>query len=138
MMRNGILLKTRFIACTWLTVPLFIKQCRSLGSGFLLKRGRKLLLIYPSTTDFYLSERKWKEKLKEWKFDKKISTTDMRIVVAKAEKRARNEGKDTTFFHGDMQITAERIEQFKRRKTVKDVERMSPGAGQSICFGRIR
>ena len=68
-----------------------------MGSGFLLKRGRKLLLIYPSTTDFYLSERKWKEKLKEWKFDKKISTTDMRIVVAKAEKRARNEGKDTTF-----------------------------------------
>ena len=88
-----------------------------------------MLLIYPSSTDFYLSERKWKEKLKEWKFDKKISTTDMRIVVAKAEKRARNEGKDTTFFHGDMQITAERIEQFKRRKTCrKDIE-VSPSAG---------
>jgi hypothetical protein len=92
----------------------------------------KLLLIYPSTTDFYLSERKWKEKLKEWKFDKKISATDMRSVIVKAETRARNEGKDTTFFHGDTQITAGRIEQFKRRKTAKDVESMYSGPGQYL------
>jgi hypothetical protein len=67
--------------------------------------------------------------LKEWKFDKKISATDMRIIVAKAEKRARDDGKDTTFFHGGVQITTARIEQFKRRKTEKDVEQMSSGAG---------
>jgi hypothetical protein len=73
--------------------------------------------------------------LKEWKFDKKISATDMRMVVAKGEKRARDEGKDTTFFHGGVKITTGRIEQFKRRKMEKDVEQMSSGAGQFNCRG---
>jgi hypothetical protein len=45
-----------------------------------------------------LSERKWKAKFKEWKFDKNISATDMNMVLAKAEKRTREEGKDTGFF----------------------------------------
>lgn len=53
----------------------------------------------------------------------------MGIVVAKAEKRAREEGKETIFFHGEAQITPERIEQFKRRKTTQRLEPMSPGAG---------
>jgi hypothetical protein len=76
------------------------------------------------------SERKWKEKLKEWNFDKKISARDMNILVAKAEKRVREDGKETTFFHGGSQITKERIDQFKRRKTTKDIEAPLPSAGK--------
>ncbi len=40
----------------------------------------------------------------------------MQCIVAKGTKRAR-EGKDTTFFYGDTQITTKRIENFKRRNT---------------------
>jgi len=76
------------------------------------------------------SERKWKDKLKEWNFDKNISNHDMSIVVAKSNKRARDDGKETVFFHGETQITPQRIEQFKRRKTGKAAEPVSPGAGE--------
>ncbi|KAN0121948.1 hypothetical protein V8E51_000274 [Hyaloscypha variabilis] len=77
---------------------------------------------------FVASVRKWKEKLKEWNFDKNISASDMTIVLSKGEKRAREEGKETAIFHGGTPITRERIEQFKRRKTCrKDIE-VSPSA----------
>jgi len=76
------------------------------------------------------SVRKWKEKLKEWKFEKNVSASDMTIVLAKAEKRAREEGKETAIFHGGNQITKERIEQFKRRKTFREEVMMSPSAGR--------
>ena len=62
------------------------------------------------------STRKWKNKLKEWGYEKNIKTYDMQCIVAKGTKRER-EGKDTIFFHGDTQITATRIENFKKRKT---------------------
>ena len=75
------------------------------------------------------SVRKWKEKLKEWRFDKYISASDMDIVVAKAAKRSRDEGKETIFFLGEAQILPDRIEQFKRRKTIKNIEPVSPSAG---------
>ncbi|PMD60667.1 uncharacterized protein K444DRAFT_387287, partial [Hyaloscypha bicolor E] len=77
---------------------------------------------------FEASERKWKDKLKEWNFDKNISSRDMSIVVAKSDKRARDNGKETVFFHGETQITRQRIEQFKRRKIWKAAEPVSPGA----------
>jgi tetratricopeptide (TPR) repeat protein len=54
----------------------------------------------------------------------------MSIVVAKSDKRVRDEGKETVFFHGETQITRQRIEQFKRRKTWKAAEPVSPGAGE--------
>jgi tetratricopeptide (TPR) repeat protein len=54
----------------------------------------------------------------------------MSVVVAKSDKRARDEGKETVFFHGEAQITRQRIEQFKRRKTWKAAEPVSPGAGE--------
>jgi hypothetical protein len=75
------------------------------------------------------SERKWKEKLTEWKFDKNIPATDMN-VVAKAEKRLHEEGKETVFYMGTSQITRERIEQFKRRKVTKEIQAVSPEAGE--------
>ena len=79
------------------------------------------------------SERKWKEKLKEWNFDKNISAPDMSVLVAKAAKRLTEEGKETVFFMGKSQITRERIEQFKRRKITKEIEAIPVGAGK--CNG---
>jgi hypothetical protein len=102
----------------------------SLKSSIASKLGAIILVpTYKYVAETACSERKWKEKLKEWKFDKNISATNMSIVVAKAEKRAREEGKETVFFHGDCQISPERIQQFKRRKTSKIAEAESPAAG---------
>jgi hypothetical protein len=46
----------------------------------------------------------------------------MMFVVAKANGRAGEEGKDTVFLHGGSQITSEKIEKFKRRKISNDRE----------------
>ncbi len=54
----------------------------------------------------------------------------MKIVVAKKEKRAREEGKDTVFFHHGSLIPSEKIENFKRRRTVKYSDPASPNAGK--------
>ena len=70
-------------------------------------------------------ERTWKNKLKSWNFEKYLSTSDMKFVVAKAEKRSR-EGKDTFFFHGESQVTSERIQNFKKRKTIETSDMASP------------
>jgi hypothetical protein len=93
------------------------------------KQGMSVLHIVYIVLTFEYSERKWKEKLKEWRFEKNISATDMNIIVAKAEKRVREEGKETVFFHGQSEITQERIEQFKRRKTTKAVDEVLPNVG---------
>lgn len=61
------------------------------------------------------SPRTWKGKLKEWGYNKNMTTPDMQWIVAKGKKRAL-EGKYTTFFHGVTHVTAQRIENFKRRK----------------------
>ena len=75
--------------------------------------------------------RRWKDKLKEWNFEKNIPASDMAMVLSKAEKRSREEGKETTIFHGGNQISKERIEQFKRRRTFREEVAMSPSAGIS-------
>jgi hypothetical protein len=49
----------------------------------------------------------------------------MNFLVAKAEKRMHDEGKDTVFFSGTSQITRERIEQFKRRKISREFDKSS-------------
>ena len=85
------------------------------------------------------SERKWKDKLKEWKFEKNISATDMKVLVAKCGKRKRDEGKDTTFFHLGMEIPSEKLENFKKRKSTKTMEVVSPIAGMwYIALNRVR
>jgi len=56
---------------------------------------------------FKASSRKWKDKLKEWKFDKyliqNLTETEKGILVAKAAKR-KLEGKDTVFYYGGTHI----------------------------------
>jgi hypothetical protein len=75
------------------------------------------------------SERKWKMQLKDWGFEKYVSASDMRILIAKAEKRATEENKDTVFFNGGCQIPQEGIDLFKRRKVTKQTAPASPSAG---------
>jgi hypothetical protein len=78
-----------------------------------------------------LSERKWKLKLKEWGFEKYLPAAAMKILVAKAERRAMVENKETVFFHRETQIPPERIELFKRRRTFREGPMASPS--QSTC-----
>lgn len=54
--------------------------------------------------------------MKEWGWHKNIPQCDMQWIVAKGMKRAQ-EGKDTDYFYGETQVTAQKIENFKRRKT---------------------
>jgi hypothetical protein len=128
--RNGIPLKTESIASTWPKTAHCKTRCVLSQSDTASKRGMSFPDIVYIVLTFEYSERKWKEKLKEWRFEKNISGTDMSIIVAKAEKRVREEGKETVFFHVQSEITRERIEQFKRRKTTKAVEEALPSAGK--------
>lgn len=76
------------------------------------------------------SERKWKGKLKEWKFEKNIAAADMSILVAMAEKRKRDEGKETRFFHSGAEIKSEKFENFKKRRMNKSMDLLSPTVGE--------
>jgi hypothetical protein len=53
----------------------------------------------------------------------------MRIAIAKAEKRAREEGKETAFFHNGILMPIEKIQNFKKRKTIRESDLPSPNAG---------
>ncbi|KAF8853928.1 hypothetical protein BDZ45DRAFT_748090 [Acephala macrosclerotiorum] len=77
---------------------------------------------------FKRSPRKWKDKLKQWNFEKNLSEKDTKILVAKAEKRAREEGKETEFLHHGVVIPPAKINNFKRRKTMDESGGMSPSA----------
>ncbi|KAH6677575.1 hypothetical protein B0J14DRAFT_560363 [Halenospora varia] len=81
-----------------------------------------------------VSERKWKEKLKEWRFEKNIPSSAMGILVAKSEKRKREQGKETQFFYGDIEIKPQTISNFKKRKTTKVVDITSPIPGPQIIY----
>jgi hypothetical protein len=65
-------------------------------------------------------------KLKEWGFEKYVPATTMKILVAKAERRARVENKETVFFHGKTRIASERIDLFKKRKAFREGPAVSP------------
>lgn len=69
-------------------------------------------------------------KLKEWGYEKHLTETEMKIVVAKAEKRLSEEGKDTIFLHNGVHIPATKLENFKRRKTIRESYPASPSARQ--------
>jgi hypothetical protein len=60
-----------------------------------------------------------------------LSENDMKIVVAKVGSRKRA-GKDTAVFQNGVQMPAEKIENFKRRKTVRESDPASPNAREII------
>jgi hypothetical protein len=69
-------------------------------------------------------------KVDEWNLKKNIPAKDMGILVAKAKKRERDQGKETVFFHGDSQVAPDRFQHFKRRKTTVMIDTASPTAGR--------
>ncbi len=77
------------------------------------------------------SQRKWKMKLKEWNFEKNLSEEDKKIMIAKREKRLRDEGKETTFFHHGIIIPGSKIDSAKRKKPDQETATISPSAGMS-------
>ena len=78
------------------------------------------------------SERKWKEKLKEWGFEKYLSANSMKVIVAKSDKRKLDEGKETVFYHHGAKITSARIETFKKRKATEDMDVVWSNAGKYL------
>ena len=102
-----------------------------------LKQGKLSLQFFRANIDaltLVCSERKWKMKLKEWSFEKYLPAADLNIMIVKAEKRRREEGKETAFFHGNVQIKPEKFENFKKRKAAKDIDAESPNACNSVTI----
>jgi hypothetical protein len=79
------------------------------------------------------SERSWQDKLREWNFKKHIPDNAMQFVVAKEEERAR-EGKDTVFRYGGFEITHQRIQNFKSRKSRAVAFLPNPGESSMHLF----
>jgi len=135
MFRNGSHWRMKSIVSIFWRTKHFKQPCQKSRRSIILKQGE---LQHYSDRETYtvptwligcFSLRKWKMKLKEWNFEKHLSKTDMAVIVAKSEKRLREEGKQTAFFHGGSQITLEKLENFKRRKTLTSAS--SPSACKS-------
>jgi len=101
----------------------FKARCVNLLLHITIKSLRVVIVAY--------SERKWKTKLKEWNFEKHLTSTDLKILVAKNLKRSRDEKKETGFFHNGREIRPEKFKNFKKRKISKLIDSPSPSAGKS-------
>ena len=82
------------------------------------------------------SERKYKAKIKQWSFKKHVSLSDVEAIIAKVEKRACEEGKDTLVLVGGVPMHPQRLETFKRRKFVKKSIPESQGANSPLPFSQ--
>lgn len=69
--------------------------------------------------------------MKAWGFEKNVPATELATVLAKAEKRKREEGKETRMFYHGTEIDGRRIARFKRRELGQAVL-ASPSAGKSL------
>jgi len=74
------------------------------------------------------SVRKFKDKMKEWKFVKYLSAEESRFIATKAQARG-GEGKGTTFFKNGMVIDQRRIEKSAKRKREEFEEMQSSAVG---------
>ena len=75
------------------------------------------------------SARVYKHKLKAWGFEKYLRKSDMQVLLAKAEKRASEDNKDTVFRVGGRKLDPERLQRFKKRKLDAEDEGLpSPSA----------
>ncbi|KAF8858195.1 hypothetical protein BDZ45DRAFT_403561 [Acephala macrosclerotiorum] len=80
------------------------------------KTLRETMLWFEMERGFRKSERKWKDKIKEWRFKKNIPAKELGFMVAKAEKRKLEEGKDTEFRRHGLLVDDSKVEQFKKRR----------------------
>jgi hypothetical protein len=67
----------------------------------------------------------WKDKVKEWNFWKYLPRDTMHAIVAVQSQRAILKRKKTSFFCGEVPITEEKIENFKKKHRQDLVSPMS-------------
>ncbi|KAF8851558.1 hypothetical protein BDZ45DRAFT_144454 [Acephala macrosclerotiorum] len=92
------------------------------------------MLLVHQLYGFQASERKWKSKLKEWGFDKNLTMAEMKIAVAKAEKRYTEDGKDTVFFHRGDFIPPAKVQNWKRRIMMTASSPLNPNAKTPVTI----
>lgn len=70
------------------------------------------------------SERKFKDQLKVWEFEKNLSAMEMGFIAAKERSRMAEKGKDTRFYNRGIKINPARIDAFKKRidKPMDEIE----------------
>ncbi|KUJ17970.1 uncharacterized protein LY89DRAFT_34227 [Mollisia scopiformis] len=96
------------------------------------KTLQETMVNFERKYSFRASLRKWKMQMKEWNFDKNMSKHDMAILVAKAEKRARDADKDTIFYNRGKEISSEKFLHFKKRRITEQIEVASSSAATPI------
>jgi hypothetical protein len=79
-------------------------------------RRSQVIISRPMLKFTPYSARKFKEKIKEWKFEKYLTAEEMKFIAAKAETRARERGKGTEFYKHGAKINQKRIEKSAKRK----------------------
>ncbi|KAK3998173.1 hypothetical protein QBC44DRAFT_376039 [Cladorrhinum sp. PSN332] len=80
--------------------------------------------VMQNTHSFQASTKLYKDKFKEWKWQKNLPSSHARFMDAKARKRLRQEGKSTVFHYGGQEYTAERA-----ARTLSRTKRMPLGPG---------
>ncbi|CZR53411.1 uncharacterized protein PAC_03289 [Phialocephala subalpina] len=108
----------------WASIKDEVHQCYVV-QGMTLE---KTMAAVEHKYSFKASLRKWKMQIKEWKFDKNISKAQMAILVAKAEKRARNGNKQTAFYYKGKEIRSEKLVSFQKRSMTERTIPASPSA----------
>ncbi len=63
-----------------------------------------------------------------------MPASEMQFIVAKGEKRLRDDGKETVFFRNEVEITSKKVKGFKKRKIGNGVERASPVPCELLGF----
>lgn len=69
--------------------------------------------------------------IKEWKFDKNINRNLMAVLVAKAEKRTKDEKKETEFSYKGKKIRSEKLAELKKRTRVEIIAEAAPNASMA-------
>jgi hypothetical protein len=96
---------------------------RAIAQRYGLKARYAISNIVYIVLMFEYSERKWKEKLKEWRFEKNISATGMSIIVAKPEKRVCEEEKRHFSSTGDLRLHERELSKLREGRLARQLRR---------------
>ncbi|KAK1771936.1 hypothetical protein QBC33DRAFT_566069 [Phialemonium atrogriseum] len=85
---------------------------------------------------FNASQKLYKDKFKEWNWQKNLPARHAHFMTAKATKRKREEKKDTIFFYGGQTWTSERAERtlLRTKKTRLDDEVMDMNTPEGVRY----
>ncbi|KAN0089685.1 hypothetical protein V8E51_019945 [Hyaloscypha variabilis] len=95
---------------------------------------KKTVQIMRDKYNFTPSERKFKEQLKSWEFEKNITAVDMGFIAAKQSSRIKEEGKCTMFYSRGIEINPKRIDAFKKRINQPTEEIENTATPQNITY----